>query len=142
MKRNKFPVTGTKFPVTGNTFPLTRNKFPVTRSTKNTSCHRKNILLRKKYTSCDRLNSLYSCQRNSDILNISCDKKISPSQKNNFSINCQNNWLNDRNPSKIYKWVQTDYVWGSDTFIMAKELFKKIFCRYFKDFSIENWEIY
>ena len=100
MTRNKFPVTGNKFPVTGNKFPVAGNKFsvtgtkysvtenkfsltgykfPVTRRTKNTLCHRKNILLRRKYSSCDRQNSLYSCHRNSDILDISCDKKISPS---------------------------------------------------------------
>ena len=85
--RNKFPVTGNKFPVTGNKFsvtgnkilvtgnkfPVTGNKFPVTRCTKITSCQRKNILLRRKYTSCDELNSLYSCYRNSNILYISCD---------------------------------------------------------------------
>ena len=32
---------------------------------------------------------------NSDILYISCDKKISSCQKKNFPIDRQNNWLND-----------------------------------------------
>ena len=85
--RNKFPLTGNKYPVKGNKFPVTGNKFAVTRRTKNTLCHRNNILLRRKYTSCD----LYSCHRNSDILDFSRDKKISSRQKNNFSIDCQNN---------------------------------------------------
>ena len=58
--RNKFPLTGNKFPVKGNKFPVTGNKFPVTRRTKNTLCHRNNISLRWKYTSCDRLNSFYT----------------------------------------------------------------------------------
>ena len=88
---NKFPVTGNGFPETGNKFPVTGNKFPVTRRTKNTLCHRNNISLHWKYTSCDRLDSLYSCHRNPDILDISCNKKISSCQKNNFSIDCQNN---------------------------------------------------
>ena len=75
---------------------MTGNKFPVTGRTKNTLCHRKKVhcAIDMRYTSCDRL-SLYSWYRNSYILDISCDKKISSCEKNNFSIDDQNNWLND-----------------------------------------------
>ena len=61
------------FPVKERIFLVTENKFPVTWRTKNTSCHRKHISLRRRYISCDRLKSLYYSQINSDI---SCDKKI------------------------------------------------------------------
>ena len=74
LKERIFLVTGNKFPVTGRTniiFLVAGNKIPVTGRTNNDLCHMKNISWHRRYTSCDRLN------RNSDILDISCDKKIS-----------------------------------------------------------------
>ena len=53
-------MTGNLFPAKGNLFHVIGNEFPVTRRTKNTLCHRNNISLRWKYTSCDRLNSFYT----------------------------------------------------------------------------------
>ena len=55
--------------------PVTGNKSTVTGRIKNTSSHRRNISWCRRYTSCDRLKRLYSCHRNSDSLDISCDKK-------------------------------------------------------------------
>ena len=116
-------MTGNLFPAKGNLFHVTGNEFPVTRRTKNTLCHRNNISLRWKYTSCDRLDSLYSCHRNPDILDISCNKKISSCQKNNFSIDCQNNWLNDSWYYKIIEIFYTTYWMESlKNFLMVSNL--------------------
>ena len=98
MKERIFLATGHLFIVTGikeylvsqYIFPVNERLFPVTGRTKITLCHMKNISWHRRYTSCDRLNRLYSCHRNSDI---ACDNKISSCQKN-FSIDRQKNWLN------------------------------------------------
>ena len=71
-------VAQSNFPVNERIFLVTENKFSVTIKTKNTLCHIKNISWHRRYTFCDRLNRLHSCHRNSDILDISCDKKYLP----------------------------------------------------------------
>ena len=92
---NLFLVTGIKeylvsqynFPVNERLYLVTGIKFPVTGRTKITLCHMKNISWHWRYTSCRRLDRLYSSHRNSDI---ACDNKIFSCQKN-FSIDRQKN---------------------------------------------------
>ena len=102
VKERIFLVTGNLFLVSQNIFPVNEriflvpgNKFPVTKRTENTLCQMKNNSWCRRYASCDRLNRLYTCHRNSDILDISCDKKFSSCQTKIFPIDCQNNWLHD-----------------------------------------------
>ena len=87
LKERIFLATGNSFPVTGikeclvsqYIFPVNERQFLVTGRTKITLRNMKNISQHRRYTSCVRLNRLYSCHRNSDT---ACDNKISSCQRN------------------------------------------------------------